>query len=245
VRCSEEAGSSGNGGAVLDGLGDDDEDSDEIMSPHESEDDENEGNKKIARRQFPKFNEKLRPEDVKLVTGLLFTNKKQLKKAVQTYKIQNGHSLMVTKSDKQRYQVHCIGEGGTWSIWASACSNGHSFQIKTIQGTHNCLRFNFEKGTRNYNVDWLTETCIETFRIQLHMTPRVLKAMVDQEARRKAIANIVGDYKEQFHMLYDYCLKLTTKNPNSTAIASIKKNENDEDEFAGIYICLGQLKRGI
>ncbi|KAJ8444779.1 hypothetical protein Cgig2_011741 [Carnegiea gigantea] len=106
IGCSEEVGSSGNGGAVLDGLGDDDKDSDEIMSPNESEDDENEGNKKIARRQFPKFNEKLRPEDVKLVTGLLFTDKKQLKKAVQTYKIQNGHSLKVTKSDKQRYQVH-------------------------------------------------------------------------------------------------------------------------------------------
>ena len=86
----EEVGNSGNGGAVLDGLGDDDEDSDEIMSPNESEDDENEGNKKIARRQFPKFNEKLRPEDVKLVSGLLFTDKKQLKKVVQTYKIQMG-----------------------------------------------------------------------------------------------------------------------------------------------------------
>ncbi|KAJ8430041.1 hypothetical protein Cgig2_014201 [Carnegiea gigantea] len=66
VGCSEEAGSSGNGGAVLDGLGDDDEDSDEIMSPNESEDDENEGNKKIARREFPKCNEKLGLEDVKL-----------------------------------------------------------------------------------------------------------------------------------------------------------------------------------
>ena len=47
---SEEAGSSGNGRAVLNGLGDDDEDSDEVMSPNESEYDENEGNKKIARR---------------------------------------------------------------------------------------------------------------------------------------------------------------------------------------------------
>jgi len=52
---SEEAGSSGNGRAVLNGLGDDDEDSDEVMSPNESEYDENEGNKKIARREFPKF----------------------------------------------------------------------------------------------------------------------------------------------------------------------------------------------
>jgi len=71
------------------------------MSSNKSEDDENEGNKKITRRQFPKFNEKLRPEDVKLVTGLLFTNKKQLKKAVQTFKLQNGFSSLtrVTSRD--------------------------------------------------------------------------------------------------------------------------------------------------
>jgi len=113
VGCSEEAGSRGNGGAVLNGLGDDDEDSDGILSPNESEDDENEGNEKIARREFPKFNEKLRPEDVTLIIGLLFTDKKQLKKVMQTYKIQTGYSLKVSKSDKQRYQVYCIGEGCT------------------------------------------------------------------------------------------------------------------------------------
>ena len=86
VGCSEEAGSRGNGGAVLNGLGDDDEDSDGILSPNESEDDENEGNEKIARREFPKFNEKLRPEDVKLVIRLLFTNKKQLRKLCKLIK---------------------------------------------------------------------------------------------------------------------------------------------------------------
>ena len=87
------------------------------------------------------------------------------------------------------------------------------------------------------------------------MRPRMFKVIVDQErncnlnikmcqtARKKAIANIVEDYKEQFNILYDYCLELTTKNPYSTAVVSTKKNANDQDEFAGIYICLGPLKR--
>ena len=92
------------------------------------------------KRQFPKFKENTRPEDVQLVTGLLFTDKRQLKKAVETYKIQNGYNLKVTKSDKQRYQVHCVGEGCKWSMWASACGDERSFQIKTVQGTHSCLR---------------------------------------------------------------------------------------------------------
>ena len=149
-----------------------------------------------------------------------------------------------------------MGEGCTWSMWASASSDENSFQIKTIQGTHSCLRFNLEKDTRNYGSEWLTEAYIETFRIQPHIKPRVFKAIVDQErnynqnikmcqaARKKTISNIVGDYKEQFNILYDYCLELTTKNPNSTAVVSTKKNANDQDEFTGIYICLGPLKRG-
>jgi len=70
---------------------------------------------------------------VQLITGLLFTDKKQLKKAVETYKIHNGYNLKVTKSDKQRYQVHCMGERCTWSMWASAASDENSFQIKTIK----------------------------------------------------------------------------------------------------------------
>jgi len=88
------------------------------------------------------------------------------------------------------------------------------------------------------------------------MKPRVFKTIVDQErncnvnikmcqaARKKAIAQIVGDYKEQFHILYDCCLELTSKNPNSIAVVSTKKNANDQDEFAGVYICLSPLKRG-
>ena len=152
--------------------------------------------------------------------------------------------------------MHCVGEGCKWSMWASACGDERSFQIKTVQGTHSCLRFNFQKGIRNFYTEWVAEAYIETFRIQPHMKPRVFKAIIDQErncnvnikmcqsARKKAIAPIVGDYKEQFHLLHDYCLEVTSKNPNTTAVVSTKKNGNDEDEFAGVYICLGQLKRG-
>jgi len=246
----------GEGGVQGDDLGDDGDDSDDISSPPLSEDDEMQGRNTEHKRQFPKFKENTRAEDVQLVTGLLFTDKRQLQKAVETYKIQNGYNLKVTKSDKRRYQVHCVGEGCKWSMWASACGDERSFQIKTVQGTHSCLRFNFERGTRNFSTEWLAEAYIETFRIQPHMKPRVFKAIVDQErncninikmcqsARKKAIAQIVGDYKEQFHLLHDYCLEVSSKNPHTTAVVSTKKNGNDEDEFAGVYICLGQLKRG-
>jgi len=54
-------------------------------------------------RQIPKFYENVRLEYANLITRLLFIDKKQLKKALQIYKIQNGYSLKVTKIDKQRY----------------------------------------------------------------------------------------------------------------------------------------------
>jgi len=256
VGCSGQPEVSGHGGVQRDELGDDVEDFDDISSPPVSKDDEIQGQKTEHKRQFPKFKENTRLEDVQLITGLLFTDKKQLKKVVETYKIHNGYNLKVTKSDKQRYQVHCMGKGCKWSMWASACSDESSFQIKTLPCAHSCLRFNFEKGTRNFSTEWLAKAYIETFRIQRHMKPRVFKAIIDQKrncnvnikmcqlARKKAIAQIVEDYKEQFHLLYDYCLKVTSKNSNTTAVVSTKKNGNDEDEFAGVYICLGKLKRG-
>ena len=58
------------------------EDSDAIISPNEYEDNEIQGKTKEHKRQFPKFNENARPEGGKLITGLLFIDKKQLKKAV-------------------------------------------------------------------------------------------------------------------------------------------------------------------
>jgi len=133
-----------------------------------------------------------------------------------------------------------MGEGCKWSMWASACSDESSFQIKTVPCTHSCLRFNFEKGTRNFSIEWLVEAYIETFRIQPHMKLRVFKAIVDKErncnlnikmcqsARKNAITQIVRDYKEQFHLLYDYCLEVTSKNPNTTVVVCIKKNDNDK-----------------
>ena len=122
VGCSEQCEVGGEGGVQGDDLGDDVEDSDDISSPPVSEDDEIEGRDTDHKSRFPKFKENTRAEDVQLVTGLMFTDKKQLKKAVETYKIQNGYYLKVTKSDKQRYQVHCVGEWCQWSMWASACS---------------------------------------------------------------------------------------------------------------------------
>ena len=256
VGCSEQPQVSDHGVVQGDELGDEVEDSDDMSSPAVSEDDEIGEKKTEHKGQFPRFNENARPEDVQLNTGLLFTDKKQLKKAVKTYKIHNGYNLKVTKSDKQRYQVHCMGEGCKWSLWASACSDKTSFQIKTMPSPHSCMPFNFEKGTRNFSTEWLADAYIETFRIQPHMKLRVFKAIVDQErncnlnikmcqsARKKAIAQIVGDYRDQFQLLYDYCLEITSKNPNTTAMVSTKKNANGEDEFAGVYICLGQLKTG-
>ena len=51
------------------------------------------------------------------------------------------------------------------------------------------------------------------------MKLRVFKAIANRESNltikmcqevQKAIANIMGSYKEQFNMLYDYSLELTT-----------------------------------
>ena len=64
VGCSEQAGVNGHEGAEVDELGDDVENFEAIISPNESKDDEIQGKKKEHKRQFLKFSENARPEDV-------------------------------------------------------------------------------------------------------------------------------------------------------------------------------------
>ena len=64
MGCCEEARVSGKGRAIVDELGGDHEDFDEIMRPNSSKDDKNEGVKKVPRRQFPRSNKKVKPKDV-------------------------------------------------------------------------------------------------------------------------------------------------------------------------------------
>ena len=101
-----------------------------------------------------------------------FRDKKQLKEAVDNYRIVKGYHLKITKSDKVRFQCHCLGKGCKWSIWTSKCKNESSFQLSKQENPHTCIPFSFEQGSRYMSTSWLVDYYTETFRLQPSLRAR-------------------------------------------------------------------------
>jgi len=59
---------------------------------------------------------------------MTFRDKKQLKEAIENYKIIEGYHLKFEKSDMGRLQLCCLGEGCKWSLRALKMSNETSWQ---------------------------------------------------------------------------------------------------------------------
>ena len=48
--------------------------------------------------------------NAELYVGMKFRDKKQLKEAIDNYRIVNGYHLKITKSDIVRFQCQCLGK---------------------------------------------------------------------------------------------------------------------------------------
>jgi len=139
---------------------------------------------------------------------------------------------------------------------ASKPQREESFQIKKMSKPHSCIPYNFEKGMRRMSTSWLARKYKETFRLQPNLRLRELRDLIDRDhlykpsmsmcfrTRMKALSLLLGDYKEQFGILWDYANELMSKNPLSTVKIKVDTNENGESIFNSMYICVSSLKKG-
>jgi len=75
-----------------------------------------------------------------LKARVTFRDKKQLKEAIEAYRILGEYNLIIKKSDKVGVKVFCLGEGCKFRLWASKMTNEASFQIRTMDAPHVSLR---------------------------------------------------------------------------------------------------------
>ena len=112
-------------------------DSNEANSPHSSEIDEDgddRGRKEEKERTttYPSYKERATKDGIHLEVGMLFIDKKQLKKAIEDYRIYNGYGLKTVKSDTSRLYLVCKAEGCEWTLFASRPQAEKSFQIRNM-----------------------------------------------------------------------------------------------------------------
>lgn len=124
------------------------QDTDDADSPAASEDEDDENVKKKA-PVYLRFDPNTKVVDNYIKLGSKFADKGQVRADVKHYKIVKSYEIHIVKSDTTKLQAACFGSGCKWRLWASG--NKAEWQIKTLEGNHTCIPFNFQKGKRKMN----------------------------------------------------------------------------------------------
>jgi len=100
------------------------QDLDNPGSPKSDIEEENDGNKQRKKRKrkvkYPRYHS---TSSTDLVVGMTSRDKKQLKNAIEDYRIMGGYHLKMKETDKCGIQMCCMGEGCKWRLWALKLSN--------------------------------------------------------------------------------------------------------------------------
>ncbi|KAL0448492.1 UNVERIFIED_CONTAM: hypothetical protein Slati_1405600 [Sesamum latifolium] len=93
--------------------------------------------------------------------GMLFSNKSEFKKALQSHAIQSKRTLKFTKNDKQRVYVHCGAIDCEWKMHAIKVNGEETFQINLLCDHHSCPQI-FD--VKNVKTNWIKDKYLQKFK---------------------------------------------------------------------------------
>lgn len=124
--------------------------------------------------------------------------------------------------------------------------------------TNICIQLHCRPATRNRHVSttWLAKRYLDTIRLNPDVPVEAFKQQVMKDlqvqistpsayrTKRKAMALIDGEHKDQYKDLWDYCLEVKRAMPDSSVFLKRDGDFQDVDRFKRFYVCLGPLKKG-
>jgi hypothetical protein len=203
----------GNGAAVEGGDHSDgsaeEYDSDQLQSPHGSDDD---------RELFSTRNDVTKrvhfdPTDMSnptLVVGNTFRNADEFRKAVRQYNILRGKDLKFKKNERKMIVVVCKDERCRYWVYERQLKDEMTFLLVSLRPKHSC---NSTYQNHLITSSWIADWYIESFREQPNMPIDVLHKKVKAKynvdvhvsslyrARKKARETIYSKEDEQYHRL--------------------------------------------
>jgi hypothetical protein len=256
-HAGEGVGDGGNGAAVEGGDHSDgsaeEYDSDQLQSPHGSDDDrELFSTRKDVTKRVP-----FDPTDMSnptLVVGNTFRNADEFRKAVRQYNILRGKDLKFKKNERKRIVVVCKDERCRYRVYGRQLKDEMTFLLVSLRPKHSCNRT-----YQNHLItsSWIADWCIESFREQPNMPIDVLHKKVKAKynvdvhvsslyrARKKARETIYGKEDEQYHRLWDYCSMVRRTNVGSCLILMVERPMPQVPcKFQRLYISLAAMKSG-
>ncbi len=216
------------------------EDSDgELLSVHESSDDEGE--------RVPVFNPRTDMRDPKFKVKMVFPSFDVFKKAVRAYSVVQRQPVDFKKNDKRRVRVVCKA-GCPWLLVAGKYKDGPRAQIRRFEDRHTCAR---QVTNKFANYKWIVEEYLEVIRsnpeiplaalVDLIRRDHNIKIHRSKVGRGKTLALMMlrGDEAEQYAKLADYGGELRARNPGTQFLLGLENLL-----FKRVFICMAACKKG-
>ena len=90
---------------------------------------------------------------------MLFSDHKEFKRAVQSYRIKHGYPLLIVKNESRKVSYKC--ENYEWYIYASWDHEENSLLVKTYREKDTCSR---AFHSRMVSTRWIAVAWLEVFR---------------------------------------------------------------------------------
>ncbi|KAL0285239.1 UNVERIFIED_CONTAM: hypothetical protein Sangu_2787600, partial [Sesamum angustifolium] len=175
---------------------------------------------------FPIFNPSCLFEPT-FALGMIFSNKKELREAIQSHAIKNKRNIKIAKNDKERLHAKCADNDCMWRIHACALKSECTFQIRDYVPNHTChITFH----VKNMKSTWLSKKYMHKFKTGPKRGIKGFRVDASEEircnitrnqvarAKRLALLMLEGSASEQYALLWDYANEIKRSNPGSTVI---------------------------
>ena len=199
--------------------------SDEYYSPDSSD---GEGGTRF-KPKFPMFNLKVGKGWHEPVKGMRYANPQQLRECLTSYAVAKGFPIKFDKSSRHSVLVNCA-TGCPFRLWASYMQNEDSFQIKSLNSEHKCVR-NFK--LKLVTSKWLSIKYKKKLTSDPNWKLKDFKAYVLEKyaidvslskcfrAKKKALGEVEESLVEHYGKVWDYSGEILRANLYSTIKLSL------------------------
>ncbi|KAL8510772.1 hypothetical protein ACS0TY_017548 [Phlomoides rotata] len=188
-----------------------------------------ENNESESGTWYPLFNPDVMFDKPEFELGMIFSNRVEFKKAVQSHAIAAKRSVKFTKNAPERVYARCKDKECGWKLTILNLNDEETYQIRDYQPKHTCAP-SFKMSV--FRQDVMDDLGCDVSKDQAH------------RAKRLALKKLEGCPDSQFSRLWDYAEELKRTNPGFTLIVGSVEDDNGDTRFNRLYICLDAVKKG-
>ncbi|KAK4279329.1 hypothetical protein QN277_011126 [Acacia crassicarpa] len=188
------------------------------------------------------------------VVGMMFEDKKALKRFVDEYAISRGVNLKIVRSDRKTFRVVCQ-DGCPFTLYASTHGQSVGWQVKSLDQEHMCACvFDNPRATTRWLADYFKDKVQEDPKFKVKEMKkdiqRDLKVNVSvikcKRAKRIIMDEMEGSFRDEFANLEAYCNELKLSNPGSDVCVEVSDEglEHGQRIFKRMYVCFNASKVG-